>query len=43
MNEIIKFLLLRDKVMPEMNLKQPVITYRACGPFTIKTKKTIKI
>ena len=39
MNEIInKFLLAGDKFMPEMHLKQPGFTYRACGPFT-KTKE----
>ena len=35
MNEIInKFLLAKDKFMPEMHLKQPGFTYIACGPFT---------
>ena len=35
MNEIFnKFLLTRDKFMPEMHLKQPGFTYSACGPFT---------
>ena len=35
MNEIvIKFLLARDKFMPEMHLRQPGFTYTACGPFT---------
>ena len=35
MNEIInKFLLVSDKFMPEMHLKQPGFTYSACGPFT---------
>ena len=35
MNEIVnKFLLARDKFMPEMHLKQPNFTYSACGPFT---------
>ena len=35
MNEIVnKFLLLGDKLMPEMHLKQPGFTYSACGPFT---------
>ena len=34
MNEIVnKFLLARDKVMPEMHLR-PGFTYSACGPFT---------
>ena len=35
MNEIInKFLLVGDKFMPEMHLKQPGFTYSACGPFS---------
>ena len=35
MNDIInKFLLAGDKFMPEMHLRQPGFTYRACGPFT---------
>ena len=35
MNEIInKFLLVGDKFMPEMHLKQPGFTYSACDPFT---------
>ena len=35
MNEIInKFLLIGDTFMPEMDLKQSVFTYSACGPFT---------
>ena len=35
MNEIIhKLLLVGDKFMPEMHLKQPGFTYSACGPFT---------
>ena len=29
-----KFLLARDKFMPEMHLKQPGYTYSACVPFT---------
>ena len=34
MNEIVnKFLLVGDKFMPEVNLKQPGFTYSACGPF----------
>ena len=42
MNEIInKFLLLGDKFMPEMYLKQPGFTYSACGPFT-KNKERIE-
>ena len=35
MNNIInRFLLAGDKFMPEMHLKQPRLTYSACGPFT---------
>ena len=35
MNEIVnKFLLVGDKFLPEMHLKQPGLTYSACGPFT---------
>ena len=35
MNDIInKFLLVGDKFMPEMHLKQPGFTYTACVPFT---------
>ena len=42
MNEIVnKFLLARDKFMPEMHLKQPGFTYSVCGPFT-KNKERIK-
>ena len=42
MNEIInKFLLVGDKFMPEMHLKQPGFTYSACGPLQ-KTKKELK-
>ena len=42
MNEIVnKFLLAGDNFMPEMHLKQPGFTYRACGPFT-KSKERIK-
>ena len=34
MNEIVnKFLLVGDKFMPQMHLKQPGFTYSACGPF----------
>ena len=41
MNEIVnKFLLVGDKFMPEMHLKQPGFTYSACGPFT-KNKERI--
>ena len=42
MNEIVnKFLLVGDKFMPEMHLKQPGFTYSACGPFT-KNKERIR-
>ena len=42
MNEIInKFLLVGDKFMPEMHLRQPGFTYGACGPFT-KNKERIE-
>ena len=35
MNEIVnKILLVGDKFMPEMDLKQSGFTYIACGPFT---------
>ena len=42
MNEIVnKFLLVGDKFMPQMHLKQPGFTYSACGPFT-KNKERIE-
>ena len=42
MNEIIKtFLLVGDKFMAEIHLKQPGFTYSACGPFT-KNKERIE-
>ena len=42
MNEIVNnFLLVVDKLMPEMDLKQPGFTYSACGPFT-KSKERIE-
>ena len=42
MNEIVnKFLLVGDKFMPEMHLKQSGFTYSACGPFT-KNKERIQ-
>ena len=35
MNKIIKtFLLTEEKFMPALHLKQPGLTYSACGPFT---------
>ena len=40
MNEIVnKFLLVGDKFMPEMHLKQPGFTYSACDPFTKRIEK----
>ena len=42
MNEIInKFLLVGDKFMPEMHLRQPTFVYSACGPLT-RHKERIK-
>ena len=42
MNKIVnKFLLVGDKFMPELHLKQPGFTYSACGPFT-KSKEIIE-
>ena len=42
MNEIVNtFLLVRDKFMTEMHLRQPGFTYSTCGPFT-KNKKIIQ-
>ena len=44
MNEIVnKFLLAGDKLIPEMQLRQPKFTYSACGPFTKKQKKNTKV
>ena len=41
MNEIVnQCLLVGDKSMPEMHLRQPGFTYSACGPLT-KNKKRI--
>ena len=35
MNEIVNmFLMVGDKFMPEMHLKQPDFTYSTCSPFT---------
>ena len=40
MNEIVNtFLLVGDKFMPEMHLKQLGFTYSACGTFTKKNWK----
>ena len=42
MNEILnKFLVERDKFMPEMHLNQPEFTDSTCGPFT-KNKARIQ-
>ena len=42
MNEIInKFLLVGDRFMPEIHLKQPGLTYSVCGVFT-KNKERIE-
>ena len=42
MREIVnKFLLVGDKFMPEMHLKQPGFTYSGCDPFT-KNKERIE-
>ena len=43
MNEIVnKFILGRNKFMPEMHLRQRRFTYSACGPFTRNKKKRIQ-
>ena len=43
MNEIVnKFLLVEDKFMPELHLKQPGFTYSACDPFTRNKERTEK-
>ena len=43
MNEIVnKFLLVGDKFMPEMHLKQPGFTYSTCSPFTKNKERTEK-
>ena len=42
MTEIVnQFLLVGDKLMPEIHLKQPGFTYSSCGPFT-KNKERIE-
>ena len=44
MNEIVnKFLLAGDKLMPEMRLRQPGLTYSACRSFTRIKEKIPKI
>ena len=43
MNEIVnKFLLVDDKFMPEMHLKQRGFTYSACFPFSKNKERTEK-
>ena len=43
MNEIVnKFLLVGDKFMPEMHLKQPGFTYSAFDPFTKIIEKSMQ-
>ena len=43
MNEIVnKFLLIGDKFMPEMHLRQPGFAYSACEPFTKNKERTQK-
>ena len=43
MNEIVNnFLLVGEKFMPEMHLKQPGFTYSACGTFTKKKERIEK-
>ena len=43
MNEIVnKFLITRDKFMPEMHLRQPGFTYTLCRPFTKQKKKRMR-
>ena len=41
-NVINKFLLVGDKFMPEIHLRQPQFTYSACGPFTKHEKRIQK-
>ena len=44
MNKIMnKLLLVGDKFMPEIHLKQPGFTYSACGPFTKNKERIEKI
>ena len=41
MNDILnKFLLVGDKFMPEMDLRQPRFFYSACGHFTRHKERT---
>ena len=44
MNEMVnKFLLARNKFLPEMHLKQLGFTYSACGPFTKNKERMQKV
>ena len=38
-----KFLLVGDKFTPEMQLRQPGLTYSACGRFTKTKERTQKL
>ena len=43
MNEIVnKYLLVEEKFMPDVHLKQPGFTYSACGPFTKNKERNEK-
>ena len=43
MNEIVnKYLLVGEKFMPEMHLKEAGFTYSACSPFTKNKERTEK-
>ena len=43
MNKIVnKFLLVGDKFIPEMHLRQPQFVYSNCGPFTINKERIQK-
>ena len=43
MNKIVKnFLLIGDRFMPELHLKQPIFTYSDCCPFTKNKERTEK-
>ena len=44
MNEIVnEFLLAGDKFIPEIHLRQPGFTYRACRPFTKNEERIQKL
>ena len=43
MNKIVKkFLLIGDRFMPELHIKQPSFTYSDCYPFTKNKERTEK-